>query len=361
MSAPSTRRGPAEETPEDPGPARSPVELRLGPDEVTRLLERSYGLRVGAVVPLGGEAASIYRVSTTRGEWAFKAFAAAPGLLERVRWQSQVQAALHDAGLPVPGVLADRRGDALTELRSGAGLVLVQVMDWLPGVRLADVPPRPGILRRLGHSAAALQRALRDAPRPPQPFTHTWDLRRSAEVVRGVRESVLQEDAARLLARTLDLLDAEVAPLLEHLPTGVVHQDLNDFNVLVDPRHPSGPAVSGIIDFDDMIVGLRVAEPVIAAVYASRGADDPVQALVTTVGAFHARLPLSDVEIGAVLPLAAARLAVNTAVWAHRADGPRGRYARARSAGSVPVLARLLEVGSAEVAERVLGAAGSGR
>src|SRR3712207_2052542 len=104
-----------------------PLELRLGAAEVVRLLEDRYGLEVERLTPCGGEAAAIHRVRTTSGEWAFKAFAAAPGEVERVRWQSQVQAALHDAGLPVPGLLPSRDGDRLLELPSEAGPVVVQV------------------------------------------------------------------------------------------------------------------------------------------------------------------------------------------------------------------------------------------
>ncbi len=105
-----------------------------------------------------------------------------------------------------------------------------------------------------------------------------------------------------------------VEPVLEGLPRGVVHQDLN---VLAAPGADGRYHVSGVLDFSDALHTVWVSElaVAVAVAYAMLRVPDPLGAATDVVAGFDAVRPLSDTELSVVFPLAAARLCVNATSW----------------------------------------------
>ena len=116
-------------------------------------------------------------------------------------------------------------------------------------------------------------------------------------------------------------------------------------------------AVSGILDFGDLLDGPKVAELAVAAAYAIRRTSHPLDALETVVSGWTAVRPLTSQECSVIFPIAVARLAVNAAVWSARLASSRGEYGQARMGGSVEAVERCLDLDPREVLNRVRGAA----
>jgi len=135
-----------------------------------------------------------------------------------------------------------------------------------------------------------------------------------------------------------------VQPRLERLPEGVVHQDLNDFNVLASPDENGEYRISGILDINDSLRTVRVAELAIAAAYAMLRRRDPLEAAASVVEGFHAVARLSDDEISVVFPLAAARLCVNATTWTRRTKESHHPYGEDRMRHTWPTLRTLVAV-----------------
>jgi len=105
-----------------------------------------------------------------------------------------------------------------------------------------------------------------------------------------------------------------VEPVLEGLPRGVVHRNLNVLAALgADGRYH----VSGVLDFSDALHTVRVSElaVAVAVAYAMLRAPDPLGAATDVVAGFDAVRPLSDTELSVVFSLAAARLCINATSW----------------------------------------------
>ena len=105
------------------------------------------------------------------------------------------------------------------------------------------------------------------------PETHHWDVTRSGEVI----DECLALDPT--LGGNPDILVArqwftDVEPRLGSLPRAMVHNDLNDNNVLVEVVDGI-QKVAGVLDFNDALYTVRVAEPAIAGAYAMLRKDDP--------------------------------------------------------------------------------------
>ena len=218
---------------------------------------------------------------------------------------------LATAGLPfaVPEPVAARSGALLSEAEGH----VVRLARWVPGEPLARARKEdPKLARSVGEAVGSLAAALDGFRRPALARELNWDIRRAPEIAARHLEEI--DDARRrdLLARRLAWL-AEVWPAVGGLQTGVVHNDANDWNILV-----SDGRVSGLLDFGDMLESVQVAEPAVAVAYAMLGTDDPLGVADEVIAGFVSRFPLGEKEAGLVLPLALARLCASVCLAAHQ-------------------------------------------
>jgi 4-aminobutyrate aminotransferase-like enzyme/Ser/Thr protein kinase RdoA (MazF antagonist) len=98
---------------------------------------------------------------------------------------------------------------------------------------------------------------------------------------------------------------------LSSLPLQCIHNDVNDYNILVQGSLSQAPHISGIIDFGDMCLAPRVCDLAIAGAYMVLDQAQPAQALAQLVAGFHASAPLTAMEVALVWPLLRMRLAVS--------------------------------------------------
>lgn len=221
--------------------------------------------------------------------------------------------------LALPRVTPTTQGQLFSRITTEDGRSrLVWLLTFLPGMTFADTKPHtPDLLASLGTLLAQIDSALLDFSHPAMHRELKWDLSRSL----WAREylSFIAEPKRRALAeRFLSLFESEAVPLFPHLRRSVIYGDANDHNALVSPSWPLPRRVISVIDFGDMHLGLTVAEPAIAAAYATLGQQDPLAAARAFLGAYHAAFPLTDHELAAFFPLMCARLAVSVINSAHR-------------------------------------------
>ena len=307
--------------------------LTLSADEATGLLTDTHGMVVDRIEPLGSELASTFRVESGEQVLALKIQGATEESLDIVLWRAQIMTELSRRGHRVPKLLPSRTGDSAPVVTVQGRPAVVQAIEWENAVPYSAVVYRRELAFEVGRQAALLQQDLADLPRPPATITHPWDAQHAAATLTDHLRGDLDAEARRVGAVAVEIHDCFVRPVIDDLPIALVHQDLNDFNVLTR----ADGEFAAIIDFDDMLVGWRVAEPAIAGGYLARQASDPLDALRETARGWESVLPFTDAEREAYVPVAAMRLALNTVVWASRATGPRAEYARARSQGSVAV------------------------
>ena len=138
-----------------------------------------------------------------------------------------------------------------------------------------------------------------------------WDLAYAAHVIGEylplVRDDGDRELVARVSASALPIVGACSAAFRRT----VVHNDANDWNVLVDRDE-----VVGIIDFGDMVHSWTVADPAVAVAYAVLDDPNPLATAAALVRGYHAEHPLRDEELAAVFPLASLRLCMSACIAA---------------------------------------------
>ena len=99
--------------------------------------------------------------------------------------------------------------------------------------------------------------------------------------------------------------------VLAALPQQAIHNDANDYNVLVDGCLTRAPRISGLIDLGDMCVAPRICDLAIAAAYVVLDHPKQCAALPALVAGYHAVNPLTAQEVDLLWPLLRMRLAVS--------------------------------------------------
>ncbi len=243
-----------------------------------------------------------------------------------------------------PHIIPNRDGD---ELFIYDDKYLVRMVSYLEGSLFADAPARtPNILRQLGAFVAQVDLALAGFEHPAMKRDgFLWDLVRADEVIEP-RLSSLRENR-EMIEGILARFQRRVNPALEDLRWQVIHNDANDYNILLNDG-----MVTGLLDFGDMLYSPRVAEVAIAAAYALLGEDDPLGATANVVAGYHAVSALTVTELSLLYDLICARLAVSVSISSER--DPEDEYHQISAKPAWEALAKLTAI-QPEDATQIIG------
>jgi len=220
----------------------------------------------------------------------------------------------------VQEIVPTRIGADLGEIRDRVSGVhhCVRVTTWLPGQVLAKCTERGAVLSAsVGTCMARIDAALRDFEHPAMHRLLQWDLRHAGLA----REHVELLTPARRARVEQVFADWETIDWtgLRH---GVIHNDANDHNVLVEDGR-----MTGLLDFGDLVHSAIVCDPAIALAYALLHQSEPLATAAALMRAYHRHHPLTDHEQRALYPLMLARLASSVCYAAHnRARNPDDAY-----------------------------------
>ncbi|MHA6688402.1 aminotransferase class III-fold pyridoxal phosphate-dependent enzyme [Mesorhizobium sp. A556] len=288
------------------------------PDEARALASDLFGV-VGEVTPLDSERDQNFRLTAGPLAWTLKIVNASEPAAEsafQTALLEHLERMTPDVIVPRLAKTRDEKFLATVDAPSGERHA-VRLVSWLDGRPLAQSPRTPELLQALGGALGRLDRALQGFIHPGALRVLDWDIRRASEA-RGRLAHVRDEADRALLARFLDRFDATVAPRLPGLRAQVIHNDANDWNVLVDPANPD--RIAGLIDFGDALHSVLIGEVAVACAYSILDLEDPIGAAARIVAGFHAEYPLREEEIDLLFDLIAMRLVISVTLSAERAD-----------------------------------------
>ena len=223
--------------------------------------------------------------------------------------------------IATPRLLATRSGQRRITLEHGGTTFRIRVVEWIDGDLLSTRSAVPrSVYVQLGRTSAALTRAFADLTPPADLPEHTWLAQRSTREIRAALTLLPAGERTRTVAEVVARFERDHADRLARVPWGVVHQDLHDDNTIVTGGDDSPEMrLIGVIDFNDAHRAPLVADPAIAAAYATLRADDPRDRIAAVVAGYEQIRALSDDERALVEPLALLRLCTNWSVWSVRA------------------------------------------
>ncbi|MGH2497133.1 MAG: aminotransferase class III-fold pyridoxal phosphate-dependent enzyme [Ktedonobacteraceae bacterium] len=214
--------------------------------------------------------------------------------------------------LAIPRVMATRAGQTIATIKGhGDTMHLVRLLSYLPGKALAQTKPHtPVLLRNLGKMLGTLDKALLDFTHPAAQRDLKWDIPR-AGWIRGYLQHILPLERRALVERLLTRFEAQALPVLPTLRRSMIHNDANDYNVLVDYADPASLPLVHLLDFGDMLRTQTICELAIAAAYVMMNKADSLAAAASLVAGYHETLPLTETELSVLFDLICARLCVS--------------------------------------------------
>jgi 4-aminobutyrate aminotransferase-like enzyme/Ser/Thr protein kinase RdoA (MazF antagonist) len=323
--------------------------LRTSPPAVSaaqaeRVLRDIYGL-VGSLRALPGERDCNFHLRTADGRaYVLKIIDRAAGP-ETVDCQLRVlrHLAEQDPSLPIPRVFPGARGEEAGSFAGPDGIGYTTcLLSFLPGRLLAEVPAERRLLEVVGDTLARLDRSLQGFFHPALGQRLAWDVRRLPELA----EHLKYIDSASVRSDIESVIAAfqERASALGALRSQAVHGDCHAQNLLVDP---AAVAISGILDFGDMIHAPRILEPAVTMSELLTEDLAPLAATSAVLEAYARRQPLEGAEIDMLYDLITARHAVTVLVhaWRRRHDAAGARVLDRSAQNAARSLRTLMETG----------------
>jgi len=248
-----------------------------------------------------------------------------------------------------PHVFPTLKGRLIGSVESRQGISqAVRLVSFIKGKPLGTVNPQtPELLVDLGRFIGCLTNGLAAFDHPAAYRDFYWDLRKGSGIVRECCELMDDPQRRTLLDVLLDRVDSILGPRLDRLPRSVIHNDANDYNVIITP--PSvvsggfgARRVAGLIDFGDMVHSFTLAELAVACAYVMLGKDDPLTAAAAVVSGYQAEHPLNDLDFESLFALIVLRLLMSVAICARQSSlRPDNEYLKISNA---PVWALLEKI-----------------
>ena len=223
--------------------------------------------------------------------------------------ECQIAALIHleDRGVScVPKVVRTKSGDDHGVIHGEDGAeICLRVVTWLSGHLLSDVELTQETARKFGQQLAVLDQAFSDFSHEGEQQVLLWDTQRADQLCR-LLDHVDNSDVRREVETVLETFADNVRPVLNTLPSQMIHNDANTENILLD----SEGAVSGIIDFGDVMKAPRIIEVSTAAAYLRADGEDRLRIIAAFVAGYHQRSPLLRAELELLFDLIRTRLSM---------------------------------------------------
>lgn len=296
------------------------------------LVRQRYGIDVQCIEALPGDRDRNFYIRDTRGrEFTFKV---ASGNTQRAVLELQHQAMrrirTHLGPGRCPEPLPDLDGQEISTWQRADGQQhFVRLLSFLPGQPLAQFARHsPALLEELGRFLGSITAALTGFVHPAAQHDLPWNSMNAPKTIRRHLPLVDTPERRALVRYFLHRYEKAAALQAEALRQSIIHNDANDYNILISHKNLQ-PYIAGIIDFGDMVQGYTVCELAIAAAYALLSKADPIGAILPLVRGYHSVFPLTEPEIDLLFHLICLRLCLSVCMSAYQCrTEPENTYLR---------------------------------
>jgi 4-aminobutyrate aminotransferase-like enzyme/Ser/Thr protein kinase RdoA (MazF antagonist) len=318
-------------------------------DDAIHVAQRLYNLRASAK-PLPSERDQNFLLHAENGERFVLKIANATEERAMLEAQNQVMGHVAEQISFCPRVLQSTTGEEISTVESQDGKMhFVRLVTYLPGSPLGSVKHHSEeLLYNLGNKIGQLTAALGGFDHPALHRDFHWDLANGLNIVRRNGELIRDIELRQTVLQLTSSFEKTVGSLLANLRKSIIHNDANDYNLLVtggtDP-YSRGQIIVGLIDFGDMVYSYTVGDLAVAIAYAILDKPDPLASAAQVIKGYHAAHPLTDENLRALFGLVCMRLCMSACIAAEQqASQPGNAYlgiSQASVSNTLPKLATI--------------------
>ncbi len=278
-------------------------------EQVSILLERFYGLSAKCT-RLGGEYDQNYQVSDTQESKKFL-LKIAPVFkdLKSLRFETEVQNIMAQKcqAYHIPKILPSLDGKLIIETMLHDHMVAIRLIEWVDGEVLGNIHLRTvSMLKNWGELAGIMSTKMPEAPAQNAANQDQWNLDhfdQNEELV----ELIDDPDLQLIISSYFSLFRDRHRASLTQCEKGLIHGDLNDHNVFIDPASIDCPII-GAIDFGDLMYTSLIHELAVTAAYAIMHCEDPLAAVSHMLQSYTHYRQATELELQLLYGLIAMRL-----------------------------------------------------
>lgn len=212
---------------------------------------------------------------------------------------------------PIPKVIRTRDCEPFTTVLDESGEPrIIWLLEKVEGMVYAKFKPQsPTLIHDIGAVLGTVNNALQDFEHTALHRDFKWNLTQ-ADWIKNHLSVITKASRNQQINRILKQFEA-LQPKLRKMPNVAIHNDANDYNIIVNGSLTTSPQVTGLIDLGDICASPRICDLAIAAAYVVLDNPAPENALVNIVKGYHQSYPLTAEEIDMIWPLLQMRLAVS--------------------------------------------------
>ncbi len=194
---------------------------------------------------------------------------------------------------------------------------ILWILTWCPGTLFAHFSPHSeSLAHSFGASIAHLTNGLEGFDHPAKKRDHRWTLTEALQSKHLAPH--IQGDTKAIAISVFKTFEEKTALLLQGLPHSVIHNDANDYNVLVDQDSKGKAHISGIFDFGDLSYQPTICEIAVALAYVLMDQSFPLRVCSNFLKGYASIRPISENELAVLFDLIKTRLAVSISISSYR-------------------------------------------
>ncbi len=202
--------------------------------------------------------------------------------------------------------IPNANGESITIVESDGKKYFIRVLSFLEGKFWVDEKNKTTTLcESLGSFLGKMDVAMKGYFHPVIERHYLWDIS-EATLAEKKLHFIKDHEKRRIANYFLLQFQIEALPVLQGLRKACIHNDANDYNVLVNDD-----AVTGLIDFGDMVYSALINNVAVACTYSMLHSDDPLTVAKQVVKGYHEVNPLTVEETDILYYLIAARLCIS--------------------------------------------------
>ncbi len=308
---------------------------------MNKFLQKQFGFQQIEIKKLNGYENQNYLVKSERGKYVFKTYLKNRELLALIEAENETLLFLQNSKsekFPKPIQFTD--GSLVKNLKIDGKERICRMLSFLDGHLLGEVTHTKSLFQSLGAFLAQLDKQL-------QSFnSYTLKARQwewGVQYFHWNKKYIKDIASAKnrsMVSYFFQQFEENVVPILPELRKSIIHNDANEWNVLVNDGE-----VSGIIDFGDLGYSPLINELAVAIAYSCFDKENPLEWASTILKSYHQILPIEENEITVLYYLIAARLCTSVCNSAYsKKQNPDNKYAFVSEKSAWGMLYRWLRI-----------------
>ena len=301
--------------------------MQITVEQVNQIILEHYGITSHAY-PLYAHDDINFKVVDANGDKYVLKISATNSQSIHLQCQNEVLKHLGQSGLAMdtPQVIPTLNGNDIFDIYLKDKLHLGRLLTWVEGRLWHEVNPRTNaLIHQAGLYSGEMNVALSNFDHAGAHRKFEWDLVNLLWIEDHIG-LFKNESQRRLIQLTIDDFKSHIRPAIKNLRKSVIHNDINDHNVLVQSIGLDA-AISGLIDFGDVIYTSTVCELGIAVAYLALRSENPLEVAYQFIKGFHQAYPIEEAELAVLYYLVKARLAISlTSSEMNRIAAPDNPY-----------------------------------